>query len=52
MLKLKLDMLYRGLSMEEARVKFAELSGTPVPPPIVEIPKRRRRIVALEKPTK
>lgn len=48
MLKLKLEMLYHGLPMEEAKTKYAELAGQApeVPPPIVEPPKRRRKIVA------
>lgn len=48
MLKLKLDMVYHGLSVDEARVRFAELStqAPVVPPPVVEPPKRRRRVIA------
>lgn len=48
MLKLKLEMLYHGLPMEEAKAKYAELAGQApeVPPPVVEPPKRRRRVVA------
>lgn len=51
MLKLKLDMVYHGLPIEEARTRFAELNTQPpeVPPPVVEPPKRRRRIVAAAK---
>jgi hypothetical protein len=36
LLKLKLDMVYRDLTMEVAQQKFAELTTTP--PPKVEIP--------------
>ena len=48
MLKLKLDMLYHGLPVEEAKTKYAELAGQApeVPPPVVELPKKRRKIVA------
>jgi hypothetical protein len=51
MLKLKLDMLYHGLPIEEAKTKYAELTAKApeVPPPVVEPPKRRRRIVAAAK---
>lgn len=47
MLRLKLELLYRGLSVEEARAKYAEIAGQQpvVPPPIVEAPKRKRRVV-------
>ena len=48
MLKLKLDMVYHGLPVEEAKIKYAELAGEApvVPPPVVEVPKRRRKVVA------
>ena len=36
LLKLKLDMVYRDLTMEVAQQKFMEL--TTAPPPTVEIP--------------
>lgn len=46
MLRLKLEMLYHNLPVEEAKVTFAELGGAvPVPAPVVEAPKRRRRVV-------
>ena len=46
MLRLKLELLYRGLSVEDARTKYAEIAGQQsVPPPVVEVPKRRRRKV-------
>ena len=35
-------MLYRGLTVEEARVRFAALVPV-IPPPIVEV--RRRRVI-------
>jgi hypothetical protein len=40
MLAIKLDMLYRGLSVEEARARFSEIS-VPVPPPVVKVVRRR-----------
>jgi len=50
MLRLKLEMLYHNLPVEEAKVRFAELGGSvPVPAPVVEVPKRRRRVVPQKK---
>lgn len=48
MLKLKLDMLYHGLPVEEAKATYSELVGQvpQVPAPVVELPKKRRKIVA------
>jgi len=43
MLAIKLDMLYRGLSVEEARTRFSAISVL-VPPPVVEVVRRRRVI--------
>lgn len=39
-LKLKLDMVYRGLSLEEARSQFEALAAPPAPPPVVRTRKR------------
>lgn len=47
MLAIKLDMLYRGLSVEEARTRFSAIS-IPVPPPVVEVVRRRRVITKTE----
>lgn len=40
MLAIKLDMLYRGLSVEEARTRFSAISVS-VPPPVVKVVRRR-----------
>ena len=42
-------MIYRGLTVEEARVRFAEIVPK-ISPPIVEV--RRRRIIKTEPPAK
>jgi hypothetical protein len=43
LLKLKLDMVYRDLPVEEAQKKFEELKV--VPPETVEVPKPQRKSV-------
>jgi hypothetical protein len=39
LLKLKLDLVYRNLSMDEGQTKFAELTQTTIPGPPPEPPK-------------
>jgi hypothetical protein len=52
MLAIKLDMMYRGLSVDDARKRFAELVPK-VPPPVVDGPKRRRlKATPLPEPTR
>jgi hypothetical protein len=43
LLKLKLDMVYRDLPIEEAQKKFEELKV--VPPETVEAPKPKRKTI-------
>lgn len=50
LLKLKLDMVYHDVPVEEAQTKFAELSQAPVekalaPVGVVEGPKKKRKTV-------
>jgi hypothetical protein len=50
LLKLKLDMVYREIPMEEAQRRFEELKPQPVEPieapaPPVEKPVRKRKVV-------
>ena len=47
-LRLKLEMVYRGLSVEEAKSQFnADTAEAPAPPPVVVLKKApRRRITA------
>ena len=42
-------MIYRGLTVEEARARFAEIVPK-IPPPIVEV--KRRRVLKTEPPVK
>lgn len=52
LLKLKLDMVYRDLPVEEAQKRYAELAGPPpaeVPPPP---PKPKRKIIKALVPSK
>lgn len=48
LLRLKLDMVYRDLSMEEAQKRFSELvpaAAPPPPAPAAEAPKPKRKVV-------
>ena len=45
LLKLKLDMVYRDLSMEEAQKRFSELIPAAAPAPAAEKPKPKRKVV-------
>lgn len=51
LLKLKLDMVYRDLPVEEAQKRYAELTAVPVPAP-VEKPKPKRKVIKALVPTK
>lgn len=49
LLKLKLDMVYRNMPMEEAAKKYAEITQpVPVPPPMEEEPKRVPRKITVK----
>ena len=47
-IKLKLDMIYRGKPVEEARKEYAAMVPE-VPPPVVETPPVRRKFRAVVK---
>lgn len=51
LLKLKLDMVYRDLPVEEAQKRYAELT-TVERAPIVEKPKPKRKVIKALVPTK
>jgi hypothetical protein len=51
LLKLKLDMVYRDLSVEEAEKRYAELTLVPLQPPAEKVRAKRKVIKALV-PTK
>jgi hypothetical protein len=51
LLKLKLDMVYRDLPVEEAGKRYAELTTVPVPP-AAEKPKPKRKVIKALVPTK
>lgn len=53
LLKLKLDMVYRDLPVEEAQKRYADLTTVPVPaPPSAEKPKPKRKVIKALVPTK
>ncbi len=45
LLKLKLDMVYRDISMEEAQKRFSEITAPAAPAPVAEKPKVKRKVV-------
>jgi len=47
LLRLKLDMVYRDLPLEEAEKRHAELTATLPSIPIVEKPKPKKKVVKL-----
>jgi len=49
LLKLKLDMVFRGIPIEQARQRFEELKAEP-PPPTVEAKVEKRRKLKLDRP--
>lgn len=43
LLRLKLDMVYRDVSAEEAQKRYAELTEAPEPPKVAKEPKKVKR---------